>query len=252
MSGDPLDGDITDPQTLNRYAYVRNNPVNMFDPTGMDACYWDEGDQSDPEDDLNTRGACETAGGNWIPTLNQQITVTADEPDSFDTLDSAISGDLLDFANASASRPQSQLNLSQKGQVCEAKVQSAVNTALNTSTLFLGPQMGGHHDDPSDPGLINGAYNFNYFAPGVQFGAGGSHAVPGANCGRFSGSGLHIPVNGGGCNLSGDPNSPFGFNAQQNGSYFTAHIDSANPYDDLLGFFSHLINNVILRRPHGC
>jgi RHS repeat-associated protein len=36
MSADPLDGDITDPQTLNHYAYVRNNPLNLIDPSGMD------------------------------------------------------------------------------------------------------------------------------------------------------------------------------------------------------------------------
>jgi RHS repeat-associated protein len=35
MSGDPLDGDITDPQTLNRYAYVRNNSSNFTDPSGQ-------------------------------------------------------------------------------------------------------------------------------------------------------------------------------------------------------------------------
>ena len=35
MSADPLDGDITDPQTLNRYAYTRNDPVDYVDPTGM-------------------------------------------------------------------------------------------------------------------------------------------------------------------------------------------------------------------------
>ena len=34
---DPWDGsyDLTDPQSFNRYAYVRNDPVNFADPTGM-------------------------------------------------------------------------------------------------------------------------------------------------------------------------------------------------------------------------
>lgn len=36
MSGDPLGGYITDPQTLNKYSYVGNNPINMVDPSGMD------------------------------------------------------------------------------------------------------------------------------------------------------------------------------------------------------------------------
>ncbi len=35
MSPDPLlYGDISDPQTLNRYVYVRENPTNLVDPTG--------------------------------------------------------------------------------------------------------------------------------------------------------------------------------------------------------------------------
>jgi hypothetical protein len=38
MSVDPLAGDVGDPQSLNRYACVRNNPINLFDPNGMDPC----------------------------------------------------------------------------------------------------------------------------------------------------------------------------------------------------------------------
>jgi RHS repeat-associated protein len=34
VSPDPIVQDPTDPQTLNRYAYVRNNPVNLVDPSG--------------------------------------------------------------------------------------------------------------------------------------------------------------------------------------------------------------------------
>ena len=35
MTPDPLGGQIGDPQTLNKYAYVRNNPLNLIDPTDM-------------------------------------------------------------------------------------------------------------------------------------------------------------------------------------------------------------------------
>jgi RHS repeat-associated protein len=38
LSPDPLGGDITNPQSLNRYAYVLNNPTTLLDPLGLDSC----------------------------------------------------------------------------------------------------------------------------------------------------------------------------------------------------------------------
>jgi len=39
-SVDPLTGNATDPQSLNRYSYTQNDPVNMADPSGMAGGNW--------------------------------------------------------------------------------------------------------------------------------------------------------------------------------------------------------------------
>ena len=38
LSPDPLAGDVSNPQSLNRYAYVLNNPMNFIDPLGGPPC----------------------------------------------------------------------------------------------------------------------------------------------------------------------------------------------------------------------
>jgi RHS repeat-associated protein len=39
MTPDPFGGSLSDPQTLNRYAYVRNNPTTLTDPAGLSASF---------------------------------------------------------------------------------------------------------------------------------------------------------------------------------------------------------------------
>ncbi|HEX3094176.1 MAG TPA: RHS repeat-associated core domain-containing protein, partial [Candidatus Angelobacter sp.] len=40
-SPDPLSGNLANPESLNRYSYVTNDPINLLDPTGLLASKWD-------------------------------------------------------------------------------------------------------------------------------------------------------------------------------------------------------------------
>jgi RHS repeat-associated protein len=59
LSPDPLGGDVTNPQSLNRYAYVLNNPTSLTDPLGLDprAC-------QDPAY-ADSHAECRDPGSSW-------------------------------------------------------------------------------------------------------------------------------------------------------------------------------------------
>ena len=59
LSPDPLMGDIADPQSLNRYSYVLNNPLRSTDPTGM-TCHNVDGTANDGD-----AWGCTSNGGLW-------------------------------------------------------------------------------------------------------------------------------------------------------------------------------------------
>jgi RHS repeat-associated protein len=63
LSPDPLGGQLTNPQTLNRYAYAVNNPLTNVDPTGLYHCVW-----SETENGGATQQQCSDQGGeSWSP-----------------------------------------------------------------------------------------------------------------------------------------------------------------------------------------
>ncbi len=65
ISPDPLGGHLEAPQSLNRYAYVMNDPHGT-DSTGLE-CVWDDGSFDSVDDpETGSVGACQEAGGTWI------------------------------------------------------------------------------------------------------------------------------------------------------------------------------------------
>jgi hypothetical protein len=90
VSPDPHGGQLDNPQSLNRYAYVVNNPLHNVDPTGMDCVYLNNagtGVETDKEGDQigvdrnSSRAECmgdathKGTGGYWVDgTANRLYT----------------------------------------------------------------------------------------------------------------------------------------------------------------------------------
>jgi RHS repeat-associated protein len=61
--------DLANPQSLNRYAYVLNNPVNLRDPLGLADCvyYADDDNHIEEIDSESSEKECQENGGAWFP-----------------------------------------------------------------------------------------------------------------------------------------------------------------------------------------
>ena len=74
-SADSFGGSIGNPQSLNRYAYVVNNPINLSDPTGHEGRYnahgithWTEGGNG--MQNCSPQHPCENYPGDWASNGN--------------------------------------------------------------------------------------------------------------------------------------------------------------------------------------
>src|SRR5207248_1064338 len=64
LTSDPIGGDPYNPQSISRYAYVKNDPINLTDPTGL--CGFFLGDEGLGDSDpicANVDGTNEGGGG---------------------------------------------------------------------------------------------------------------------------------------------------------------------------------------------
>jgi len=78
-SPDRLGGSISNPQSLNRFSYVMNDPLNAIDPIGLDCVYLtDNGLGIESIDQASDASSCGSDGGYWVDGLVTDVYICPD------------------------------------------------------------------------------------------------------------------------------------------------------------------------------
>jgi RHS repeat-associated protein len=243
-SADPIQGRPDDPQSWNRYAYVRNNPVNITDPSGK---FWEFliNFLIDFITSLFSAGGADAAFGFSLgQAADTTVIVTADAV-TLSTAQAAVIGGLEAGAGAAASAAAGQVPASQQPQQQPNNQQNTQNCFKNRAfPQAFGPNANNIDTDSARQLLANNGSNIinghrNWIFP-AQFAnqtqADAFRNVLNNNTFMPFGSRIDVTINGQvGWGLHVTHAAFDGLSAT-----FRGHLDIGDPNRDVVGIVKHI------------